>query len=462
VPAALAVLLVAAVLLPADAAASSPTPYLTAPFRVRTNPVTFGQNPSWTRGGNVLSNEDGEVYWSRLDGSRRRCLTCGRLRGPNGFPQERPQGDWILFCSMGAAREALGGPCLGGYGSNLYAMRPDGSRITRLTVATNPPHAPYDNYHPFFSPDGKHIVWTRVRAYPLDQGGERWEMLLGDFVVPRGRGRPRLSNVRVVGPAFGVYETQPWAPDGSGFLFTAFGPRRSPFQASAPGWGNLELYYMRVYGRGVSPGHPRVTHLTENAPDYEEQAVFTPDMRGVIVMSNRGSRAGWYQTVATAAQATGFDAPDAGSIGGPLFLADFSDRRFRTDLFLIDVRTRAVRRLTRDRRVVPEFFWDRGYRRLLWTETLPGGGVQQTRIGRFAGVRPSIRRGPPGRPAPGLAGRPINRSLLPRLPRPGTGPSPPLTSLLAAYARRLFEQLRDLGAHAGREIPSPTFSLGES
>jgi hypothetical protein len=197
---------------------------------------------------------------------------------------------------MGAQPEHYGAPCLGGYGSDLYAMRPDGSDVTRLTRSsdpaagarydTRPGGVPYDNYHPYFSPDGRHVVWTRTEAYPLGQGGQRWEIVLADFVVP-AHGRPHLAHVRVVGPAFGVYETQAWAPDGSGFLFTAFGPRRSPFQSTPPGWMHLELYYMRLFGRGASPRHPRVTHLTDDDPAYEEQAVFTPDMRDVIVMTSR-------------------------------------------------------------------------------------------------------------------------------------------------------------------------------
>ena len=91
----------------------------------------------------MLSNEPDrsgteQVYTSRLDGSRRRCLTCGRLAGPNGFPQERPEDDWILFCSMGAQPQHFGAPCLGGYGSDLFVMRRDGTRLTRLTQRSDP------------------------------------------------------------------------------------------------------------------------------------------------------------------------------------------------------------------------------------------------------------------------------------------------------------------------------------
>jgi hypothetical protein len=77
---------------------------------VRKNPYTFAQTPAWTRGGDVLSNEPDrsgteQVWLSRLNGSRLHWLTCNRVGGPNGFPQERLQGDWILFCLMGAQPE---------------------------------------------------------------------------------------------------------------------------------------------------------------------------------------------------------------------------------------------------------------------------------------------------------------------------------------------------------------------
>ena len=41
----------------AGASPSGSNPYFLAPFSVRTNPFTFGQDPSWTPDGRVLSNE---------------------------------------------------------------------------------------------------------------------------------------------------------------------------------------------------------------------------------------------------------------------------------------------------------------------------------------------------------------------------------------------------------------------
>lgn len=409
----------------ADAATAParPGPFFLAPFSVHVSSHTFGQTPTWTRGGEVLSQEldpSGilQVYRSRLNGSHRICLTCGKTRGPNGFAAERPHGGWILFCSYGDQPEHFGMPCLGGYGGDLYAMRNNGTDVTRLTERSDPDDGavysdahgvPYDNYHPYWSPNGRQIIWTRQQAYPLSAGGARWQMLLADFVAPR-RGRPHLARIRVVGPAYGVYETQHWAPDGSGFLFTAFGPRSSPYQATAPGWMHQQLYFMRLYGRGASPTRPRVTQLSDDDPVYQEQAAFTPDMRDVIFMSNRNSPIGsWYDQVIAAAQRTGFDAPDPGSTGTVQFLADFSDPNFRSDLFMLDVRTHDLRELTDFHNVVPEFNWNDGYTKLIWSGIVgfPNRNFI-TRVGGFPTLTAAQRRIPGRIPSPGLYGKPID------------------------------------------------------
>ncbi len=193
---------------PAPAAAPDPgNPFFEARFTTTVNPFTFGQDPSWTADGRVLSNQldpsgVSQVYVSRLDGSTMSCLTCGQP-GPNGFPQERPQGDWILFCSFRGQAVTFGSPCLGGFGTDLYAMRPDGSHVTRLTgpgSSFEPGPDVYDNYHPYWSPDGRHLIWTHVDYGPLDRGGTQWTIMLATFTVGAGRdasarrgddGRPR-------------------------------------------------------------------------------------------------------------------------------------------------------------------------------------------------------------------------------------------------------------------------------
>jgi hypothetical protein len=401
------------------------SPYFGAPFTSSKLAYTFGQAPSWTTNGEVLSTSldsagTQQIYRSRLDGGGQVCLTCTTVKGPNGLPQERPEGDWILFESYGQQPTHIGAPGLGGYGGDLYVMHPDGTHVHRLTTNSDPNDGaqfaqvtgiPYDNFHAYWSPDGRHIVWTHCEADPLSEGGEKWELMLGDFTVKNGL--PALTNVHVVGPPYGSYETQPWSPDGKGFLFFASGGYQSPYQAAPAGWANARVYYMRVYGRGASPEHPMVTLIGDNAPFYEEQAVFTPDMKAVIMMSNRGSTLGsWYDEVAAAAQRTAFDAPDTGATQTLQFLADFDGADFSSDLYIVDGATGAIRRLTDYDQVVPEFYWNASYTKLLWTITsTKNPGYTASYTAQFHGVTHARRRIP--RTTPGwLYGQPIDMARI--------------------------------------------------
>lgn len=366
-----------AVLLIPSAALAKTNRYFNAQFTVQSNAVAFGQNPAWTHDGRVLSNENDnsgteQVYISNLDGSNMSCLTCGQP-GPNGFPQEHPKkGDWILFCSWRGQTVTFGKPCLGGVGSDLYVMRPDGSQATRLTNVDSGPD-PQDNYHPYWSPDGTQLVWTHVTYQLPNQGGTQWEIKVADFV--QDQTGPHLANVTVVFPSSNAgYETQVWAPDGSGVLFTQAGGK------DLAGWMNTELYFLRLRGQGASLANPQVTQLTDGHPGWDEQAVFTPDMNNVIWMSSRDHPT-WYQTVVSSAQWLAFDAPQANEIFGPMFILTIVDPGFKTDLYEMDLHSHAVRRLTADDNIIPEFYFDRTGKRLLWTETANGGGP--TRVGTF-------------------------------------------------------------------------------
>ncbi len=474
----------------------APGPYFSARFTVSDNSFTFGQTPTFLANGEVLSQESDaagvrQVYRSDLDGSHMTCLTCGRVPGPNGFAGERPGGGWILFCSYGDQPLHYGGPGLGGYGGDLYVVRENGSDPTRLTVTTDPNGGadfdvpggiPYDNYHPYWSPDGRQIAWVRTEAYPLSQGGQRWQIMLADFVAPNNSA-PHLSNVRVVGPAYGVYETQQWAPDGSGFLFTAFGPRNSPYQATPPGWMHQELYFMRLYGAGASPAHPLVTQITDDLPVYEEQAVFTPDMRDVIFMTNRNASDGsWYDAVIAAAQRTDFDAPFAGSTGTPQFLADFTDPNFRSDLYMVDVRTHDLRELTHfPSDTIPEFNWNRNHTQLLWSADIDGTDRFRTQVGSFSGVTAAQPATPRHVPQPGLFGEPVDMNRVAgdvaasgRAPGPApattpagggaqssTAPAsgaPAALPVVVTYGALWLQQLSQLGRETASAISQPPIS----
>jgi hypothetical protein len=399
-------------------------PYFGAAFTIQQNNYAFGQAASWSPGGQVLSGQldragIDQIYRSNLNGSEQVCLTCKTVQGPNAFPQERPTGGWIMFESYGQQLVHTGNPGFGGYGGDLYVMLVDGSHPYRLTTNSDPndglPYTsssgvPYDNFHAYWSPDGKQIVWTHTEADPLSNGGQTWEMLLGDFVVKDGV--PSLQNVQVVGRPYGVYETQPWAPDGSGFLFSAAGGLTSPFQSTDPGWGHMQLYFMRLYGPGASPSHPRVTQISDDTPAYNEQAIFTPDMKTVIMMSNRSRpQNSWYDLIVAAAMRTDFDAPNTGSTQTLQFLSDFIGSDFNSDLYAVDVRTKATRQLTRfPNGVVPEFYWNHNYSKIIVGVGTKGvtEATFPTWIGQFGGITSNERQVPEQIPAPGLVGQPVN------------------------------------------------------
>ena len=410
----------------AAAAAEKPLigPYFGASFIVKKSSYAFGQAASWTLDDKVLSGQldsagVSQIYRANVNGSNQHCLTCDTVQGPSAFPQERPQAGWIMFESYGQQPVHTGAPGFGGYGGDLYVMHEDGLHAYRLTTNSDPNDGaaytsasgvPYDNFHAYWSPNGKQIVWTHTEANPLSEGGQTWEILLGDFMVHDGS--PSLQNVRVVGKPYGVYETQPWAPDGSGFLFSAAGGLKSPYQSTAPGWGHMQLYFMRLYGEGASPSYPRVTQISDDTPAYNEQAIFTPDMKTVIMMSNRGKpQSSWYDLVVSAAMRTGFDAPNTGATQTLQFLSDFVGPDFNSDLYAVDLRTKAIRQLTHfPHGVVPEFYWNGDYSKIIiGVETKGATNVDlPTWIGRFEGISNEQRQVPRHIPVPGLEGTPVN------------------------------------------------------
>ncbi|HSP95752.1 MAG TPA: hypothetical protein VL049_00725 [Candidatus Dormibacteraeota bacterium] len=342
-------------------------------FVVETNSYLIGQAPDWLDDTHVVwhdplpRDEDGDnthqIYRSTLDGSEKVCLTCG-LDGPNQVPVVRPGGDWILFHSWAGHSFKLGGPGFGGIGSEVWVMRPDGSQRTNLTNDSEG----HDNFHAYWSPDGTHIVWTALNWNAAEGGDGRSDVRVARF-EPDGPNGPRLLDEHVVRPGNGHwYETQWWAPDGSGFLYTE----------TVDTAINPELFFCHL----PDPDHGgcRRTRLTFD-PAWDEQAIFTPDMRRIIFMSSRnlpGAHNDWAHTAAL------LDLP--ASYDYELVLFVFTDNFLQpilaqaTDLYEMtldwnDARTRFrpahLRRLTRtgiDGWVIPEFAWDPHGERLLWSE----------------------------------------------------------------------------------------------
>jgi Tol biopolymer transport system component len=335
--------------------------YRDARFDVHTSTATFGQAPAFMPDGRIVVGENvgngTQVYISRRDGSHRHCLTC-ELAAPNNVPAVRPQGDWILFHSWLGHRITLGSPGYGGIGSQLYVMRPNGSHVTKIFGTAEPENGEgTDDYHAYWSPDGKRVVWAHFNGNFIDGHGQaRWDIRVANFDVRNGV--PRLTHVRVVRPAnTHWYETQWWAPNGKGFLYTeSFGTAV-----------NTELFYCRLPRRGICHS----TQLTHNQA-WDEQAIFTPDMKDVIFMSSR-AHPGFFNTYSQLAQDLAVRNGLDNFLVLPVFELAFLQplAQEATDLYEINLRSHSVRRLTRDGDrgwVIPEFTWNPSLDQLWWTE----------------------------------------------------------------------------------------------
>jgi Tol biopolymer transport system component len=362
-------------------AATAAVDYSADPFSVETHPQLFGQAPTFMPDGRVVhaknfaGDDEHQVYISNLDGSGEICITCGGQPGPgmpmppNGVPVPSPQGDWVLFHSWDERQIRIGGPGFGGLGSALYVVKPDGSGVTQLTGldAAHGSGEGEDDYHAYWSPDGKQIVWAHLNWNFITNGGDgKWDVRVADF-VDDGVNPPHLENIRVVRPANGhYYETQWWAPDGSGFLYTE-------------SWNtalNLELFFCRLIEDGTACD---VTRLTDN-PAWDEQALFTPDMKSVIFMSTR-DHPGFFNTFAQLSDAAGLTTDEDYLLILPLFEVGFLQpiAAEATDLYELNLETGAVRRLTTtgdDGWIVPEFTFDPTNKFMMWTEARYPDGLR--------------------------------------------------------------------------------------
>ena len=358
------------------AAASTPaaTPQVAAErFVVETNPFLIGQAPDWLDRTHVVwgdpfeRDEDGDgekhIYRSTLDGAEKTCLTCG-LDGPNQVPVVQPHGKWVLFHSWNGHAVKIGAPGFGGLGSDLWVMTRDGQQRTRLTDDAEF----HDNFHAYWSPDGRYVVWSALN-WNKDEGGDGKSDVRVARFDPNGPSGPRLVDEHVVRPGNGHwYETQWWAPDGSGFLYT----ETADFAV------NPELFFCRL--RDPARGVCQPVRLTHD-PAWDEQAIFTRDMDRVVFMSSRdlpGAHNDWAKVAQLLDLPADFD--------HVLVLLVFSDSFLQpalnqaTDLHEMQLRWNRgrnrfkpgpVRRLTEtgnDGWIIPEFAWDPTGKRLLWTQ----------------------------------------------------------------------------------------------
>ncbi len=147
------------------------------------------------------------VDGSRTESKLRACLTCGEPSATTTACGGGPgSGDTLLFVSDRDHPNAFGNDG-GGYGQELYAMRPDGSQVTRLTTS----HLWASNYHPNWSPDGKRIVWGRTED-------RTWDVDVADFVSD-AKGMRLEATKRIVHDTT-WWETHGFSADGGRVITT--------------------------------------------------------------------------------------------------------------------------------------------------------------------------------------------------------------------------------------------------
>jgi Tol biopolymer transport system component len=279
-------------------------------------------------------NGKSQIFTMNLDGSNQTCITCGQP-GNNDGARWRPTGDAILFVSTRDHANAIGGDGAG-IGQELYVMRPDGSRATRLTVsglwATN--------YHANWSPDGRHIVWgsTQSRA---------WDVMVGDFVSDPFFGM-RLVNVRRVVHDTTWWETHGFTPDSRSIITTN---TRAGFQSTD------------IYSIDLLTG--RRKRLTSNVT-WDEHAHLSPDGRELAWISGR-----WHPA-AVSALSDGTLSPIMDFfwiVPGISFEFDSPPAGYTTELTLMDTDGTHVVPLTSDNLVVADNQWSEDGKKIIFRQS---------------------------------------------------------------------------------------------
>lgn len=176
----------------------------------------------------------------------------------------------------GGSYEAI--PGFGAY-NDLWAIAIDGTWSRRLTSLPDTPERGL--IIPRLSADGSRLSWCERRTGPNIWSATElmgyWTMKIADVVLDAQR-RPTLANVRSLEPGGAAfYEPYGFTPDGTRLIFAAT-------------FGQPSVWTMQIHTLDVATGGD-VRRLTDNTA-YNEHAVYTPDGRSVLWMSNRQATLG--------------------------------------------------------------------------------------------------------------------------------------------------------------------------
>jgi len=195
-----------------------------------------------------------DLYLAETDGTLRRLTTA---RGYDAEGSFSPDGEWIVFASNRTAyerpldeadrRQLEADPS---YFLEIYLSRADGSEPRRLTDTPG-----YDG-GPFFTADGKRIVWRRFR--PAGDVADLWSMR------PDGTDPLRITD-------FGSMSWAPYPhPSGEYLLFTS----------NKLGFANFEIFIVDLSGEKQPV---RVTHTD----GFDGLPVPSPDGKTLAWTSTR-------------------------------------------------------------------------------------------------------------------------------------------------------------------------------
>jgi Tol biopolymer transport system component len=264
----------------------------------------------------------------------RACLTCTSPKGWNDGVRWQPGGDVLLFVSGRDHPYAIGGAG-GGFGQELYAMRADGSQVTRLTTS----HAWATNYHVNWSPDGRRIVWGSTEA-------RTWDVMLADF-ADDARG-VRLVNVQRLTHDTSWWETHGFSASGDAVITTN----------TRAGWQSADLYALDV-ATGAR------TRLTDDLA-WDEHAHLSPDGRKLSWISAR------WRPASLQRMTDGSLEPVLDFFWiVPAILFEFANppAGFSTELTMMDADGNALQRLTDDDQVVADNEWSPDGTRIVFRQT---------------------------------------------------------------------------------------------
>jgi Tol biopolymer transport system component len=293
-------------------------------------------------------NGKSQIQEANADGSNVTCLTCGQAGNNDGVRWRPSVGDAIIFISDRDHPYATGNAG-GGFGQELYVMKPDGTQPTRLTTSD----AWATNYHVNWSPDGQHIVWGSTESYS-------WDVMVADFVSDASG--MRLANQRRIVHDTSWWETHGFTPDGQSIITTN----------TRAGFMSTDVYAVDL----TTGARKRLT--TDTA--WDEHAHLSPDGREMVWISGR------FQPASVLNLDDGSLSPVFDFlwvIPGIFFEFLNPPAGYTTELTLMDADGQNVHALTSDKLVVADSEWSADGTKIIFRQSTSTGQTTNIRVLTF-------------------------------------------------------------------------------